>query len=126
MHETLRRLRDAVWSGKSGELLKWQPNVGCMICMPDSDVTPSNEYKLEGTVSFSSDQFIDRRILNDAAKLRSAVDDFSNKINSNSSRKAPEGFDWASPALQLLSDEGQEGTAAFMQKRKASWVPASE
>ena len=105
VHETLRRLRDAVWSGKSGELLKWQPNVGCMICMPDSDVTPSNEYKLEGTVSFSSDQFIDRRILNDAAKLRSAVDDFSNKINSNSSRKAPEGFDWASPALQLLSPE---------------------
>lgn len=26
----------------------------------------------------------------------------------------------------VLSDEGQEGTSAFMQKRKAAWVPASE
>lgn len=104
VHSTLRRLRSALEEHEYWQSLNRRPLRGCMIALPDCDVSPSAKYALENGFTFSPDQFIDRLALNRAGGALQAVNQFCDSRAAAFS-EAPDKLGFVEKILEILSPE---------------------
>lgn len=104
VHSTLRRLRSALEEHEYWKSLSRRPLRGVMIVLPDCDVSPTAEYQIDQSVTFSPDQFIDRRALNREGGVIDAVNQFCDSRALGFS-EAPDKLGFVENILDILSPD---------------------
>jgi hypothetical protein len=104
VHNTLLRLHSALGEHEYWKSLRRRPLRGAMIALPDCDVSPAAEYRLEQSVTFNPDQFIDRRALNREGGVLDAVNQFCDRTALEFS-EAPDKLGFVEKILDILSPE---------------------
>jgi hypothetical protein len=104
LHSTLRRLHSALDEHEYWKSLSRRPIRGCMIVMPDCDVSPTSKYSLENGVTFSPDQFIDRIALNRNGGVLATVNQFCDS-RALEFTEAPDKLGFVEKILAILSPE---------------------
>jgi hypothetical protein len=104
VHNTLLRLHSALGEHEYWKSLRRRPLRGAMIALPDCDVSPAAEYRLEQSVTFNPDQFIDRRALNREGGVLNAVNQFCDRTALEFS-EAPDKLGFVEKILDILSPD---------------------
>jgi hypothetical protein len=104
VHNTLLRLHSALGEHEYWKSLNRRPLRGAMIALPDCDVSPTAEYQLDRSVTFSPDQFIDRMALNRDGGVLNAVNQFCDS-RALGFTEAPDKLGFVEKILDILSPD---------------------
>lgn len=95
-------LRDVLKDHPLWQRLGINPASGWMLALPDADATQVMRQRIDGTVSLSSDQIIDRILMSKAGGVAGAVERFADRLTKNLIGADP-GFDWTKQAMEIIA-----------------------